>query len=451
MAKIETILSTKVENVPLSEIDAQEHLSLNRLKELKENKPITGISDIGYHKDRPTDSLIKLMGWAEYCFGSHLTATKKINRFMHNKIIIDGEFLRFCEEEKIKVDVILRDAIVSWKTEEGNESFFMQGVFLITKGNTKFLHCALFHKGNQNEDEVSLFILVDDDSYEGYIKIRNEFDTWSVKRDRDHLLIHVVDGEDIPYERNSKWEDLFLPEELKTNIRMSVEGFLKSKKVYEDKGIPWKRGMIFYGHPGLGKTSLIKTIISNYDFKPVTISPGANEDALMDAFIYAESQSPALLFFEDLDSLLQEINVSLFLNLMDGISSKNGLLVIATANELDKLKANIKERPSRFDRKFEIPQPNFDMAVKYIKKWFGTSLPEKNIKLLAECSIKYGFSYAYIKELYISSVYIAIGEDREKVLPSDVDAALKQLMEEKFKKNGKTQLGLDKYMGKINE
>jgi SpoVK/Ycf46/Vps4 family AAA+-type ATPase len=449
MAKIATILSTKVENIPLSEIDAQEHLDVKRLKSLKETKPVVGLADSsGYHKDRPDHSLVKLMGWAEYCFGANLTATKKINRIINKDIVINGEFLRFCEEEDVSVEVILRDSIVSWKTEQGNESFFMQGVFLITKGKAKFLLCALFHKGNQNEDEISLFILVDDDSYESYTKLRNQFLDWSLKRDRSHLQIHVVDGEDIPYERNMKWEDLFLPDDLKNNIRMSVEGFLKSKKIYEEREIAWKRGMIFYGMQGCGKTSLIRTIISNYDFKPVMMSPGANEDALMDAFAYAESQSPALLFFEDLDSILQEINVSLFLNLMDGISSKNGLLVIATANNLDQLKANIKERPSRFDRKFEIPPPDHDMATKYIKKWFGASLPDKNIKSLAECAIKYGFSYAYLKELYISAVYIAIGDDREKPTAADVDEALKQLMEEKFKKSSRSNVGIDKYIGK---
>jgi AAA+ superfamily predicted ATPase len=451
MAKIETILSAKIDNVPLSEIDTQEHLDIKRLMSLKETKSVSGLNECGYHIDRPTNSLIKMMGWAEHYFGQSLNSGNgkplKINRFIHNKIVIDGEFLRFCEEEKIKIEVLMRDAIASWKTSEGNEGFYMQGVFLITKGKTRFIHCALFHKGNQNEDEVSTFVLVDDESYEGYIQIRNQFDDWSVKRDRNHLLIHVVDGDDIPYERDMSWEDLFLPEELKTNIKTSVEGFLKSKKIYQDRGIAWRRGMILYGSAGNGKSSLIKTIISNYDFKPVMMTPGGQEDSLVDAFMYAESQSPALLFFEDLDSMLQEINISLFLNLMDGVSSKNGLLVIATANELDKLKANIKDRPSRFDRKFEIPAPNFEMAFKYIKKWFGTSIPEKNAKGLAEYAVKYGFSYAYLKELYISAVYIAIGDNRDKPNAVDVDAALKQILEEKYRKTGKNHIGLDKYTG----
>ena len=113
---------------------------------------------------------------------------------------------------------------------------------------------------------------------------------------------------------------------------------------------------MLYGKPGNGKTSIIRTIMSAYNFKPVTIVAGANDEAVREAFTYAEDQSPALLYFEDLDSLLEKsVDISSFLNLMDGISAKNGLLVVATANDVKKLKTNITERPSRFDRKFEIP------------------------------------------------------------------------------------------------
>ena len=95
---------------------------------------------------------------------------------------------------------------------------------------------------------------------------------------------------------------------------------------------------------------------------------GANDEAVREAFSYAEEQSPALLYFEDLDSLLEKnVDISSFLNLMDGISAKNGLLVIATANDVKKLKSNITDRPSRFDRKFEITLPTARNGL-YISK-----------------------------------------------------------------------------------
>ena len=164
-------------------------------------------------------------------------------------------------------------------------------------------------------------------------------------------------------------------------------------------------------HHNCGKTSLIKTIISNYDFKPITIVPDANDEILRVAFKFAEEFSPSLLYFEDLDSLLERnVDLSNFLNLMDGISSKNGLLVIATANELKKLKPSIIDRPSRFDRKFEIPLPTMDMANSYLKHWFGNNITSKKCKELSKLIKQNNFSYAYLKEIYISSMFEALSD-----------------------------------------
>lgn len=180
-----------------------------------------------------------------------------------------------------------------------------------------------------------------------------------------------------------------------------------------------------------GKSSLIRTIISMYNFKPVTIVPGADDGAIREAFVYAEEQSPSLLFFEDLDSLLEKNDISSFLNLMDGISAKNGLLVIATANDIKKLKPSITDRPSRFDRKFEIPLPDQEMAFAYLKKWFGNLITTKKCKELAKSADRYQFSYAYLKDIYISSMFEALSNNRKTPIQKDIDIALNRLVKEK--------------------
>lgn len=427
----------------VSDLDAQESFNVKELAKIR--KFSRENYDHTVEQFRPDNNYIVLMKWVATEFGYLLLSDKNTN-FVHNKIIIDGQFLLFCKEKGLDVSSVYDDSTVSWKSDHGNEKFFMQGVFLIASDtlHVRFLHFALFQKGNQNEDEVSFGVIVPDDCCEQYIKLRNEFDEWIIKRDRSNLVIRVVDGEDIPYEKNLRWEDIYLPDELKTNIKTTVEGWLKAKPIYEAQNIPWKRGLLLWGMPGNGKTSLIRTLISNYDFKPVTVLPSANDDSLREAFAYAQEQNPALLYFEDLDSLLENVNLSLFLNLIDGISTKNGVFIVATANSLNKFGTNIKDRPSRFDRKFEIPLPTKEMSIRYFKKWFK-NLSDKEIDKLCEYTVKNKFSYAYIKELYISSVHIAISDDREQLTLNDVNLALEQLMADKFSKNNKV-IGIDKYI-----
>lgn len=417
-------------------VESQEHLSIERLNLLLATAPTQNI-DI---KNRPVANFIDLMKWTEKEFGPFLA--RDTNTFIHNRIVVDGQFMQFCQERNISINCLYKDSIVSWKTDLNFEKFFVQGVFLIKTKGLEFIHAALFHKGNQNEDEISFFVIVPNANYEAYLKLRNDFDEWTLNRDRGNLHIRVVDGQDIPYTKESPWTDLFLPEDMKTELKNLVEGFLASKNFYTENKIPWKRGVLLHGLPGNGKTSIIRTLISEYNFKPITISSGATDDSIREAFSYAEVQSPSLLYFEDLDSLFEKgVDISTFLNLMDGIAAKNGLLVLATANDIKNFEGNITDRPSRFDRKFEIPLPNQEMAYIYLKRWFGNLLTVTKCKELARTAQKYEFSYAYLKELYISSMFEGLAHNRKIPTVKDIQTALNRLIKDK---NGKS-ISTDKY------
>lgn len=424
-----------------AELEAQEHLSPEMLTSLEPLK------DWSIDEVRPTASFIELMNWTVETFGSALKQDKTpINKYVHNRVIIDGQFLLFCKENNIKVECLYKDSFVSWNTDHDFEKFFVQGVFLIKGKDMEFLHAALFHKGNQNEDEISFFTILSNKNYEGYRKFRNSFDLWVQERDRSNLNIHVIDGDDIPYTKDAKWEELFLPENIKSELRELVESFLDSKQFYHDSKIPWKRGVLLFGQPGNGKTSIIRTIISEYNFKPVTFVPGANAEALRETFAYAEEQSPSLLYVEDLDSLIENgLDISTFLNLLDGISAKNGLLVMATANNVKKLQANITKRPSRFDRKFEIPLPDQEMAYIYLKRWFGNIINAAKCRELAKLAVKNELSYAYLKDLYISSMFEALAHKRKVPTIKDIDSSLERVVKDKNLLNNGNTINTDKY------
>jgi hypothetical protein len=422
-----------------TEMENQEHLSADKLSSF-----IVYNQQVDSLPPRPSSNFIELMNWGLNNFSFALKDKHDLNKFVHNRIVIDGQFIQFCKEKNISIECLYKDSVISWKTDHEYEKFFVQGVFLIKSKNLEFIHAALFHKGNQNEDEVGFFTIVSNKNYETYIKLRNEFDNWVQLRDRSNLHIRVIDGEDIPYNKDLTWDDLFLPQNIKLELKNLVEGFLSSKDFYLKNKMPWKRGLLLYGKPGNGKTSIIRTIMSMYNFKPVTIFPGASDDAIRDAFAYAEEQSPSLLYFEDLDSLLEKNDISSFLNLMDGISAKNGLLVVATANEIKKLKPSITDRPSRFDRKMEIPLPNQEMAFLYLKKWFGNTLSIKKCRDLSKYAESYQFSYAYLKDIYISSMFEALSNNRKNPTEKDIDKALMKLIKEKHIVNNKS-IKTDKY------
>lgn len=61
--------------------------------------------------------------------------------------------------------------------------------------------------------------------------------------------------------QKAKWDDVILNEEMKTDLVDLMDKFFDSKSTYEDLGVPWKRGVIFHGPAGNGKTISIKALM----------------------------------------------------------------------------------------------------------------------------------------------------------------------------------------------
>jgi ATP-dependent 26S proteasome regulatory subunit len=110
---------------------------------------------------------------------------------------------------------------------------------------------------------------------------------------------------------------------------------------------------------------------------------------------------------EDLDSLITDFNRSFFLNELDGFANNDGLCILATTNHPELLDPAIIERPSRFDRKYHFTLPAAPERERYVRQWFSQRAEQARptdetlAKVAAECE---GFSFAYLKELCMSSV-----------------------------------------------
>lgn len=407
------------------QISAQESLTSKRLESISVGYQITS-------KSRPEQSLIELMHWAKDIVS--VEDRGDWVPFIHNKISIDGSFLQFCEETGITVKALQTDAITSWQSDFHDEHFVGVGIFNIKRGALSFYHCGLFHKGNQNEDEVSFFVLIKKADFEAYITFRNEYEAWQNKRERDSQEIEVIGGDAIPYDPSTSWDDIFLPDDLKGRIITTIDGFLGSKAIYEKLKVPWRRGIGFWGSRGCGKTSTLRVIMAQYpQLKPVTIQPGHStpDELLEEAFEYAEQHSPALLFFEDLQELVKTIDIRHFLQLLDGLQKRDGILTIVTGNDFSNLEENLKSRPRRFDSFFEFPLPDIEQTTKYLNRYLVDILPSKKIVTIAKKAVKNKLTYAHLQELYFNAVFIAIPEGRELPNEDNLELSLKQVLKEK--------------------
>ncbi|KAI0802370.1 ATPase [Xylaria sp. FL0064] len=218
--------------------------------------------------------------------------------------------------------------------------------------------------------------------------------------------------------QGASWDNVILDEGMKKAIIDDHVSFFESRGTYARLKVPWKRGIIYHGPPGNGKTISIKaTMHMLYDRKkPIPtlyvrslVSYGGPERALMDIFNKARQFAPCYLVFEDLDSIVSDQVRSYFLNEVDGLKANDGIFMIGSTNHLDRLDPGISKRPSRFDRKYFFPDPDLEQRIAYCKFWQhkladnkDVEFPDKLCKAIAEITDK--FSFAYMQEAFVAAL-----------------------------------------------
>jgi hypothetical protein len=231
------------------------------------------------------------------------------------------------------------------------------------------------------------------------------------------------------------WDDLILPGEMAKDLRQNLEAFFAAGPRYKEFNLPYKRGYIFAGPPGTGKTLSAKIVssIKHISFIFAPHSQLDRPDKVIEAFAQAKKHAPAVLLLEDLDRVaaLDPI-LTQVLNSMDDFVVSEGVLVITTVNDINRLDPALVNRPSRFDRIWKFPLPGqperLALLTRLGKKHFSEAALAKTA---AETD---GFSMAYVQEVFTNALLLAVGAGQEVS-----DAHLEQslaVLKKQFKDTG---------------
>jgi hypothetical protein len=211
--------------------------------------------------------------------------------------------------------------------------------------------------------------------------------------------------------KHATFENLILRGSLKRQMQEELPQFFASRAIYEEYRIPWKRGILFLGPPGNGKTHAVKALVNSVQYPCLYVKSFRSEsrtdhDNIQDVFQRARRTAPCLLIMEDLDSMVDDQNRSFFLNELDGFASNTGIVTLATTNHPERLDPAILHRPSRFDRKYTFDLPNSAERMLYASMWNEALEPALQLSAAAIpqlVEMTEGFSFAYLKELFVSS------------------------------------------------
>jgi SpoVK/Ycf46/Vps4 family AAA+-type ATPase len=212
--------------------------------------------------------------------------------------------------------------------------------------------------------------------------------------------------------KSATFANLILRESLKQDIQDDFTRFFAARAVYEQHGIPWKRGALFIGPPGNGKTHTVKALINQLRqpclyIKGFKADYATEQECMRRVFARARLTTPCLVVMEDVDSMIDDKNRAFFLNELDGFSANTGVVVLATTNHPERLDSSILDRPSRFDRKYYFALPAAFERESYMATWNGNLQPQLRISATTAAEVvgrTEGFSFAYLKELVLSAM-----------------------------------------------
>lgn len=183
--------------------------------------------------------------------------------------------------------------------------------------------------------------------------------------------------------------------------RDEIKRFVADKNRYKELGIIHKRGLLLYGPPGEGKTSLIRNLLEKAVPKEsiiITLDYIPSREFIQ-TLSNETGERLKIFIFEEFATLASDPNhMSDVLDFLDGAKSVQHSLVIATTNYPEMIPGNIVDRPSRFDRLLKFGHPDQRGIKALLKNFLKREITEEEVQF------SLGKSAAAIKEACIQSL-----------------------------------------------
>ena len=216
---------------------------------------------------------------------------------------------------------------------------------------------------------------------------------------------------------NVTWDDVGGLEELKEELKETVEWPIKHKEAYDYVDVEAPKGILLYGPPGTGKTLIAKALAKTTESNFISIKGpellskwvGESEKGVREIFRKARQAAPCIIFFDEIDALaprrsggdsshVSESVVSQILTEIDGLEELHDVLIVGATNRLD-IVDDALLRPGRFDRIIRIPNPDAKSREKIFKIHTRKKPLASDINLSEIVDRTEGFSGAEIESI----------------------------------------------------
>jgi chaperone BCS1 len=316
----------------------------------------------------------------------------------------------------------------SWMRDEDEVEIDMQpahGVYWFKFEGTRVRACYMEKEGNGNGSGVKALSSSESLTFDFFTKKRKVISAFrryvaDLERENRRLRTTIWSnrwGSWVPIaKRHPRGENtLFYDNHAHKEILSDLHWFQEAEHEYRDRGRVHKRGYIFYGPPGNGKTTLILWLASQLGMDVAILSSCSDDETFLG--LVTRVPKGAVLLLEDVDALFasaksreeepvaeeegdseeslkkaaaatsKTVTLSVLLNYLDGMLSREGQIVFMTTNYYDRIDPALLRR-GRADRRLFLGPPSEETA----QRMFGSAYPETEsgpfIKALADLKTK---------------------------------------------------------------
>jgi hypothetical protein len=315
--------------------------------------------------------------------------------------------------------------------------------------------------GNRWKEKIgSIYKLPDED----VIVYNTEFGWISRRKDwpRIRAFISQISLSPTSYEESSL--DKVFWDAKTESLKKDVLFFSKSKDWFDKRDLPYSRSYLLYGPPGNGKTSAIRSIAKFFHTTPSQFSFTGRYEDPDSAFLhwvngeseeddYSDYPRPRrmnryieesvesednprirILLLEDIDRFFSKeegfktpVSFSAILNALDGVAQRKNSILIATANNPEKIDSQVLFRPGRFDLRIPFEAPSRDGIRSFMRKLSEEdSISDSMVDRIADAAR--GHSLAFVKGIYLAAANKAFARSSQIISDEDIEISLSEFL-----------------------